>query len=370
MAAGNFEPHGNALVDAVYEAVMEPERWPDVLDGVAAYADCRTATLVATDGLTVAGWTGNAASANAMRAYVDNDWIAEDPTVTRAIAAGIRGFVGDHDLFGQDEIDSLPLYRRFRRPRGLGWQALTVITEAADWPIVVAVHRPYELGPVAPDAIARLDRLRPDFARAVKLAARLKREQADVTVAALERLALPAAALGADGRTKALNASFRALMPGLAVERADRLSFVDAAIDRLFRNRIDMGHGAHEADGLTLPVPAAAGGEALVAHLTPLAGAGQDLFGAARWLVICARVNEAGGVDPVLLQNLFGLTPAEVRVARGLASGETLSGLAAHHGLGRETVRSQLKSVMLKTRTHRQADLVRLLTGMARLSWS
>ena len=370
MAAADFQQHDDGLVDAVYDTVMRPERWPDVLDRLAADADCPTATLIATDGLAMTGWIGNAASTDAMDSYFRDGRAASDPTLARALAAGITGFVGDHDLFGGDEIDGLPLYRAFRRPSGLGWQAVTVIGETADYPVLLTVHRPYERGPVRPEAIARLNRLHPDLARAAKLSAQLKREQAGVAVAALARLGLPAAALAADGRTRAANAAFRELMPDLAMERPDRLGFADAAVDRLFRNRIERGHADGDAGGLTLPVPAAAGSDALVVHLAPLPAAVQDVFGAARWLVICARVSDTGRVDPMLLQALFGLTPAEVRVAHGLASGETLSGLAAHHGLGRETVRSQLKSVMLKTRTHRQADLVRLLTGMARLGWA
>ncbi|CEJ11874.1 hypothetical protein BN1110_02169 [bacterium YEK0313] len=369
MAAAEFQPCDDGLVEAVYDTVMRPQRWPDVLDRLAAHAGCLTATLIATESLAMTGWVGNAASSSAMASFFRDGWAASDPTLTRALAAGVTGFVGDHALFSRDEIDSLPLYRAFRRPGGLGWQAVTVIDATADRPVLLSVHRPYDRGPVAPEAIARLNRLRPDLARAVKLSAQFKREQAGAAVMALARLGLPAAALAADGRMQAANAAFRDLMPGLAEERSDRLGFVDAAVDRPFRDRIECGHVDRDAGGLTLPVPAA-GGYTLMVHLAPLPATAQDVFGTARWLVICARMSDAGDVDPALLQTLFGLTPAEVRVARGLASGETLSGLAAHHGLGRETVRSQLKSVMLKTKTHRQADLVRLLTRMARLDWA
>ena len=369
MAAAEFQADDDRLVEAVYDTVMRPEQWPDMLDQLAAHADCLTATLIAAESLAITAWAGNAASSSAMNRFFRDGWAASDPTLTRALAAGTTGFVGDHALFSPDEIDSLPLYRAFRRPSGLGWQAVTVIDATADRPVLLSAHRPYERGPVAPEAIARLDRLRPDLVRAVRLSAQLERERADAVVAALARLGLPAATLAAGGRLQAANAAFRDLMPGLAEDRPDRLGFVDAAIDRPFRNRIERGPADRGTGRLTLPVTAT-GGDALMVHLAPLPAATPDVFGAARWLVTCARTGDAGGVDPVLLQTLFGLTPAEVRVARGLASGETLSGLAAQHGLGRETVRSQLKSVMLKTKTHRQVDLVRLLTGMARLTWA
>lgn len=370
MPAVEIAPQDEALVDAIYEAAMLPERWPAVLDRLAALAGCRTAAMIATNGTTVDGWIGNAASADAMATYLRGGWMAGDPTFARAAARGGGDFARDHDLFGTDEIDNAPLYRDFRRPSGLGWLAATIIADGMDLPILMAVHRPYGLGRLGSEAISRLNRLRPDLARAARLAAQLRREQAHAAVTALERLGLPAAALGSDGRARAVNDLFRALPPQVAIDRPDRLAFADQAVDRQFRRQIEANGHQGGTRGLTLPVPASDAGEAMVVHLAPLADTPQDVFGAARWLLVCARVGETGGVDPALLQNLFGLTPAEVRVARGLASGETLSDLAAHHGLGRETLRSQLKSVMLKTRTHRQADLVRLLTGMSRLSWA
>ena len=67
-----------------------------------------------------------------------------------------------------------------------------------------------------------------------------------------------------------------------------------------------------------------------------------------------------------LLQRLYGLTPAEARLAEAMAGGGPLKAAAERLGIGRETARSQLKQVYAKTGTHRQAELVRLLlTGPA-----
>jgi DNA-binding CsgD family transcriptional regulator len=73
-----------------------------------------------------------------------------------------------------------------------------------------------------------------------------------------------------------------------------------------------------------------------------------------------------------LVQSLFDLTPAEARVARGLASGKTVTDIATDSGVSRETIRTQLGRVMEKTGCNRQADVVALLTGIspARLSHS
>jgi DNA-binding CsgD family transcriptional regulator len=59
---------------------------------------------------------------------------------------------------------------------------------------------------------------------------------------------------------------------------------------------------------------------------------------------------------------LLGLTPAEARVAKALARGATLAEIAGEFNLSMKTVRMQLRSIFAKTETHRQSDLVALLT--------
>lgn len=61
---------------------------------------------------------------------------------------------------------------------------------------------------------------------------------------------------------------------------------------------------------------------------------------------------------------LFNLTPAEARLSRAVASGETLEDYAESNGLKLSTVRTQLRAVFNKTGTDRQTTLVRLILGV------
>lgn len=66
-------------------------------------------------------------------------------------------------------------------------------------------------------------------------------------------------------------------------------------------------------------------------------------------------------LDEGLMERLFGLTGAEARVGAGLALGKDIQAMADEAGVTVNTVRTQLKSVMAKTGTRRQAELVGLL---------
>jgi DNA-binding CsgD family transcriptional regulator len=61
------------------------------------------------------------------------------------------------------------------------------------------------------------------------------------------------------------------------------------------------------------------------------------------------------------LRELFRLTHAEVKLATVLLEGKSLSEAANLNQVGRETVRSQLKSIFHKTGTRRQSELIALL---------
>lgn len=71
-----------------------------------------------------------------------------------------------------------------------------------------------------------------------------------------------------------------------------------------------------------------------------------------------------GGVEGVLIA-LYGLTPAEARVACDVGSGRNPNEVADVLGLTPATVRTHLHRVFAKTDTRRQAELVRLLAQIA-----
>ena len=69
--------------------------------------------------------------------------------------------------------------------------------------------------------------------------------------------------------------------------------------------------------------------------------------------------------DDRLLAAVFGLTRAEVRVARALLAGARPKAIAQQLAVSEETIRTQLKAVYAKTETRGIASLVALLSRLA-----
>jgi DNA-binding CsgD family transcriptional regulator len=104
------------------------------------------------------------------------------------------------------------------------------------------------------------------------------------------------------------------------------------------------------------------GKRSLVLHAMPLP---EVAIAGPHTVVILIDLDELPPIKQTTLETMFGLTPAEARLATLLTGGATPSEAAVSQGLSVATVRSQLASIFAKTRTHRQAELVALV---ARLS--
>jgi DNA-binding CsgD family transcriptional regulator len=82
-------------------------------------------------------------------------------------------------------------------------------------------------------------------------------------------------------------------------------------------------------------------------------------------LLVLTRTADAAQVPLEAWCRLLGVTRAEAGLVATLAAGGTVEQHALQRGVSVGTVRGQLKQVLSKTGTHRQADLVRLALGSA-----
>jgi DNA-binding CsgD family transcriptional regulator len=102
-------------------------------------------------------------------------------------------------------------------------------------------------------------------------------------------------------------------------------------------------------------------------HLPPYALAVMPLHGAPaddRRLAMIIIVDPTRYVPSEQdLPDLFGLSPAEARVAAALMTGKSLADIAGASGVQITTVRAQLRSILRKVGVKRQFDLVRILSS-------
>jgi DNA-binding CsgD family transcriptional regulator len=99
----------------------------------------------------------------------------------------------------------------------------------------------------------------------------------------------------------------------------------------------------------------------IIAKALQVPAAARNIFFGTRAILILDPVGPKSRPNPSLLSQAFGLTSAEAKLAARLADGTSLTEAAEELTISRGTARSQLKTVFMKTETHRQSQLVALL---------
>jgi DNA-binding CsgD family transcriptional regulator len=183
------------------------------------------------------------------------------------------------------------------------------------------------------------------------------------SVAAFELVGLPAAVLARPARLLATNARFGKLVPHVVAMPRGSVALVDAAAQARFEQALaDVAAGRPRA---AVPIPARRTHPPVVLHVIALPATGPRALKGAHVLLVATVLMRKQVLNVEALQTLFGLTPAEARVARAVVEGRTVDTMATAFGLSRETVRSQLKAVLAKAGVARQGDLAVLLAGSA-----
>jgi len=191
----------------------------------------------------------------------------------------------------------------------------------------------------ADEVLERVIRDRPTSDAAAMLA-RIERAAAFAADASLSVTAVNAAGASVLGITRGARLADLALAEG----EADLLC---AQIARMLRS--------NDSEAVVFRVRTIRADRLIVLHLRLVRPEAEPAF-------VIAVTSElgwpAGFTD--LLRGAFDLTPAEAEVMRALAEGQALSDVATTRGRSIDTVRAQLKSIMAKTETRSQSELVRL----------
>ena len=365
-ASAGVRPLSETLIDRIYECAFAPEHWPGVFDELAKIADARGGYLF-TANRKVINWTASASLQLGMQAFVAGDFYTRTSRPARALASGHAGFLRDYDVFTDEELAADPIYRDLLWPAGLGWCAATAIRLPTGDELFLCVEREHARGPVEATAIEQLDALRPHLARSALMAARLQLERVRAASAMLASIGLPALVFDRAGRVLVANELLERPSDHVHWRAQARFALKDSKADALLRRAMETLQADGGGSNRSFPVRGPDAQVALIAHVVPIRRSARDLFSQSVGVLILmpAKTPQAPSVE--LVQSLFDLTAAEARVARSLTMGQTVDEIASENGVSSHTVRTQVRGVLEKTGSRRQADVIALLGGIGAL---
>jgi hypothetical protein len=187
------------LTDKIYEAAFVPELWGDTLSAAGSLSGSATgAILLFSADSPVRGKLSDIppVHGNSLRSLFDG-FVASDAwkfsdAIQRMCSMQPASFVHVEDFLTAEKVERDPM-RTQLRAAGIGSHLCSAVAMPSGELVTFVFQRWMKDGTYDQAAIDRLDQLRPHFARAGMVSARLGMEQARATVSALETIGLPAA---------------------------------------------------------------------------------------------------------------------------------------------------------------------------------
>lgn len=349
-----------AIVDAFTDAAVDPQRWDAAMEVV-----CRETSSTAAAIFPGQGALPKIPHSDSLRpsmdAYIRDGWVHRDERYKATPVLARQGVVSEFDFITPDEIARHPYYQEFLAPFGLRWFAGVKISCGQDfW--VLSVQNSIEKGPFSPQELKMFADLSARLSGPAGLAWTVGFAKADAALEAFQKSSTAAVLINRFGRMFRANNAAEQLFggDGLQLRNGQIASFDPNANSALHRAVQQVlwtdGHG--EAGPIALPRRS---GRPVLAFPMRLAALALDVLTPASGVIVLIDLDRPDAPQDEVLRSVFGSSPAEARLARLVAAGESLEQSALRLGIAYETARNQLKSVFGKTGTHRQGELAALI---------
>ncbi|MER9124256.1 helix-turn-helix transcriptional regulator [Mesorhizobium sp. M0959] len=296
-------------------------------------------------------------------AYVHGGWIDRDVRYRIAPVLEHRGVATDFDIMAPDQISRDPYYQEFLAPFGLRWFAGVKVAAGDDfW--CLSIQRSIEQGPFDQSELLELGGLSKQLGTAAVFANAVGFARVEAALDAFCASATPAVMLGHNGTVIGMNGpaenlldeDLRVLAGRLVSGSRNASDAFDRSLNELLKNP-----GSATMPPVQMPRPRS-GRRPLLAYLLRLPKVTHTALSPCQATAIFIDPDLRPSPAGTVLMSCFGLTRAEAKLAGMLAGGDCLITIAEHLSITYETARNQLKAVFAKTETHRQSDLMALLS--------
>lgn len=368
--SSNFDlEYFNDLVGEIYDAALEPDHWSNVLALVSNTLNTRSAILRVQD--LVSKRVGTYVLHNLDTAYQQHyrDHFVHIDSLIPAIARQPVGTVKQTTNLMNESFFKGEFYNEFALPQGMEHTVGTVLMKRNSQLAVMGFHRNHRQGDFETQELVLLNMLIPHLQRALEVNQRLWLLDTGVEVKReiLDRFSLGVILIDGTGKPIFLNKSAEDIVSNGQVltvcRNALRVSTMSET--RELHRLIFEATRAEPPQSGAMVLSASELRQPLSLMVTPVSKRKDSTFQldneavSAVAFIGCEQHAVDRSLD--LLNQLYGLSPAEARLAVALANGDSLEAMATRFSVSLNTIRTQLKSCYRKTGANRQNELVKLV---------
>ena len=366
------------IVTLLYDGVTNSGDWYDGLDAIALAFGSVGFHYMALDGrgtsLLEAMATFELPAAK-VHEY-ENHYIHDDPRMAIAMQQPAGHSWADHDYLDKQVVSRTPIYTDLLIPNGACHTLALRIRADAERSEFVGYFRPAGAPLTSDEERQFLRRLTPHIQRASMLRTRMAdlSRHAALGLSALEHVSQGVAVVDGQGRIHHMNKVVEGLMgpDGPCCVRGGQLAFHHAEDNNRFQRLLvaacaqglatksTVGSAAPAAGAFRVRAPVVTVSVIPLKASHPLAAFRQMHLA----LVVFASPGLQGGVGGHILQELWGLTPTESRLALALTAGQSIKVFAEAEGSNWHTARTHLRNTLRKCGCSRQVDLVQLVQSL------
>ena len=363
------------IIGLIYEAALDPGQWCAVMERASLSLNSASVTLLMHDFSTSGVADGPPGvvvrtvgfESDFVASYIEhyagtNVWANNEETLAEGVA------VTSEMLYPQAKLDSTEFYGDWLQPQQLKHCIGGIIVRDGPVAVKFSALRSGRAGSYTEPELDFYRRLLPHLKRACEINKRLEQERARwappsmaASQWATNSTHLGILTLSNNGQILASNPRGESLLRGPSPLRmcdgklAGQQPHDTAQLMKALQHTLSTRETAHVALGGEVPW-----GTCCVTMM-PAPPTEVWTVSERRQLVLCL-VTEAGHARRVAsakqLMDLFALTPAEARLARAIARGDSVEAYVQAEGLRTSTARTQLQQIFAKTSASSQRELI------------
>lgn len=359
------------IVDAIYDASVDFERWPVALDHIAKTFHCSYVGLIDRN---LATMEGRAAAigidAAGQREYFEV-WSEHDLLRKNTQRYRPGAIETDQDIMPRRDLVCSEYYNAFLKPRDMHAVLRVTLAAKSDFLKIMSLSRPQSLGDFEASDIEQFESLVPHLQRAARITQQVEQSNLNLNAFShlMEQSVTGVLLLDDAGKILFANRAARTMAQAKegfvlrsasieALDRENAATLRRLIADAIGRPRLTAGHGGamrlrRESNKSDLTVTVAPLG---TRHAWPTSRPVA--------FVLITDPDAAMLRSTATMVKVFGLSAPEARVAERLLLGDSPEDAAANLGLKISTIRWHLASMYRKTGTGGQLQLVRQLLSV------